>query len=293
MPSGQVGFVGLGRMGLPMVRRLAERFRVLAYDVSPIPSGLINVEKCESIIDLGKCDTIFVMLPDQVAVKQALVEGELGRGMKEGTTILDCSTVAPEFSVATSSHFMKRQIQYIDSPISGGIKSAQAGSLSFMLGCDKAESQRLRHFLEPMGPRMFPLERRGRGSWAKLLNNYLLARNMRDLCRVYSCSQQGPGLGASLLHELLVASSGNCWSNEKYCPVPGIIQGAPSSLEYATGFTLKLMLKDLRLFSSSAASSSAGLRLEIEDVINEYEQAAKVFGDDKDFSILYQLYKQS
>jgi 3-hydroxyisobutyrate dehydrogenase len=145
-----------------------------------------------------------------------------------------------------------------------------------------------------MGRSVFPLQNRGSGSWAKLLNNFLLARNMRDLAKIYCCSSEEAKIEPKMLHDVLLGSSGNCWSNEFYCPVPDIVAASPSSNGYGSGFTLKLMLKDLRLLQESLAHGSSRelLTEDIQDVISDYERASAKYGDCEDFSIVYQLYAQ-
>jgi 3-hydroxyisobutyrate dehydrogenase-like beta-hydroxyacid dehydrogenase len=170
--------------------------------------------------------------------------------------------------------------------MSGGVVGASAGTLTFMLGCDDSQLPRAEAALKLMGKRIIPMGPPGSGLKAKLANNYLLALNNIATAEAMHMGVAW-GLDATALAGLINISTGKCWPSEVNNPVPGVVKTAPASRDYAGGFGVALMNKDLKL--ALKAVDDAGLRVElglkakeIYDAI-EASQALKT----KDFSVVY------
>merc|ERR1712002_1260236 len=98
------------------------------------------------------------------------------------------------------------------------------------------------------------------------------------------------GLDPKLLADIMGSSSGRCWSVDTYNPVPGVIEGVPSSNEYNGGFASELMLKDMRLCKKAAENCKAQIEL-AKHSIKTYETVCGGDMAGKDFSSVYQYIK--
>ncbi|MBR0164951.1 MAG: NAD(P)-dependent oxidoreductase [Lachnospiraceae bacterium] len=176
----QVGFIGLGTMGMPMAKN------ILKENGSLYASDLVE-EKKEEIRALGAtiasneeiaktCDVVFISMPT-VKADEIVVSGEDGliAHGKEGLWIVDTSTVGYQLSKAQSEEAAKKGIVYVDLPISGGAGRAADGDLSVMLGATKEESDKagLTPLLECISREVHYAGVRGGGVALKIINNML------------------------------------------------------------------------------------------------------------------------
>jgi 3-hydroxyisobutyrate dehydrogenase len=170
--------------------------------------------------------------------------------------------------------------------MSGGVVGATAGTLTFMLGADTSIVPRAEPILLRMGRRVLHCGTQGAGLSAKLANNYLLAINNIATAEAMNLGMRW-GLDPKVLAGVINVSTGKCWPSEVNNPVAGVVEGAPASRDYAGGFGVGLMRKDLRL--AMLAAEEAGARLELAD------KAAEVYGGaegeeackGRDFSVVY------
>lgn len=121
----QVGFIGVGRMGSCMLRNLSKKFEMLAFDMQKSNLETFkesqNITLCNSIDDLKNSSHVFLMLPDDLAVKKVCLDvNGLFSNIKKQSRIYDCSTISPKTSLQLSNIAKKHKIEYIDVPVSGG-----------------------------------------------------------------------------------------------------------------------------------------------------------------------------
>ena len=170
--------------------------------------------------------------------------------------------------------------------MSGGVVGAAAGTLTFMLGSPSGLVQRAEEVLLRMGRRVLHCGAQGTGLSAKLANNYLLALNNIATAEAMNLGMRW-GLDPEVLASVINASTGKCWPSEVNNPVKGVVEGAPASRDYAGGFGISLMRKDLGL--AVAAAEQAGARLELgqraKEVYGEAEKDERCKG--RDFSVIY------
>lgn len=172
--------------------------------------------------------------------------------------------------------------------MSGGVVGATAGTLTFMLGASPDAPglpERAENALLLMGKKVWHLGDQGAGLSGKLANNYLLAvanvataeaMNMGIRC----------GLDSKVLGQMINSSTGRCWSSEVNNPVPGVVATAPASRDYAGGFGVSLMKKDLRL--AVEAAEEAGTPLELASKVQHVYDSTEEAYRGKDFSVVYQ-----
>ena len=175
---------------------------------------------------------------------------------------------------------------FIDAPMSGGVVGADAGTLTFMLGCPEDLLPRATEVLLMMGKRALRMGEQGAGLKAKLANNYLLALNNIATAEAMSMGVKW-GLDPKVLADMINTSTGKCWPTEINNPVPGIIEGSPASKGYEGGFGLGLMRKDLGL--ALKACEAGKVRTALGDpAMKLYEAAEKdPRCKAKDFSVVY------
>jgi 3-hydroxyisobutyrate dehydrogenase len=192
-------------------------------------------------------DYVLSMLPagKHVAATYLGESGLLAR-LDSSTTVIDCSTIDAATAREVGEAAAAQGIGFMDSPVSGGVAAAAAGTLAFMCGGSAATFDKARLILKDMGRNIFHAGPAGAGQVAKGCNNMLLAIHMIGTCEALEMGARN-GLDPKVLSEIMLASSGRNWSLEVYNPYPGVMENAPASNGYKPGFMVDLMVKDLGL----------------------------------------------
>ncbi|UNK40945.1 3-hydroxyisobutyrate dehydrogenase (plasmid) [Shinella sp. H4-D48] len=256
-----IAFIGLGNMGAPMAGNLVKAgYTVTGFDVAPAARhnaaerGVRVVDSVNAVVD--GVDAVISMLPNAALVLD--VWTQLADIVRPGTLVIDSSTIDVES--ARAAHLLLPACVTVDAPVSGGTGGAEAGTLSFMLGGEADAIEAARPVLEPMAGRIIPCGAAGAGQAAKLCNNMLLGISMIGAAEAFVLGEK-LGLEHQALFDVLSTSSGQCWSVNTYCPVPGPVPTSPANRDYAPGFAGALMLKDLRLASQAATDCVAATPL--------------------------------
>jgi 3-hydroxyisobutyrate dehydrogenase len=254
-----IGFIGLGNMGGPMAKNLLKSGHTIhAFDLSQAAlEEVVNAggvaasaaaEACE------KAEVVISMLPAGKHVQSVFLrEDGLLAQLAEGVLVLDASTIDAGTAREVGSAAAERGIDFMDTPVSGGVAAAQAGTLAFMCGGSAEAFARARPILEAMGNRekIFHAGPAGAGQVAKAANNMLLAIHMIGTCEALSMGA-AHGLEPAVLSDIMKASSGDNWSLQVYNPWPNVMPDVPSSKDYQPGFMVDLMVKDLGLANEVA-----------------------------------------
>lgn len=245
-----IGFVGIGNMGSPMARNLIRAgWKVTVYDVdAPKMRGFAATDgagTASSLAELGKkSDVVITMLPDGHVVRRVVLGKESGddclvKGLAKGATIVDMSSSAPVGTRRLGEELRAYGISLIDAPVSGGVKGAVAGTMSIMIGGDKALAERLDPLLAAMGKRFY-VGSPGAGHAAKVLNNYVSAAGLLAAAEAVRVAEKF-GIDPQVLVNVVNASTGRNNSTEnKFAQF--ILNG-----KFNSGFALGLMAKDLAL----------------------------------------------
>ena len=257
----KIGFIGLGNMGLPMANNISKAgIEVNAFDLSE--KALIHAEnlgmsiKQDSKSVLEDIDALITMLPNGSSVEKIFLEDNLFEAINKRTLIIESSTISPETSKKISTIAKNHGISMLDAPVSGGVKGAELGNLTFIVGGSQADLEKGLSLFEIMGDKIFYAGESGSGQIAKLCNNMLLAVHMCGTAETLALGVNN-GLDPVVLSEIMKNSSGGNWSLEKYNPYPGVMETAPASENYSGGFLNSLMLKDLKLASELALGSKS------------------------------------
>ncbi len=256
-----IAFLGLGNMGGPMAKNLlAAGHDLTVFDLVETACVALAAEGASvaaSAADAAKgADVIISMLPAGKHVASTFLgdDGLLAR-VSNDTLILDASTIDATTAREVGESAAAMGINFMDTPVSGGVAAAAAGTLAFMCGGTAEAFEQARLILEGMGSpeKIFHAGPAGAGQVAKAANNMLLAVHMIGTCEALAMGEAN-GLDPTVLSDIMKASSGDNWSLQVYNPWPNVMEGAPSSNNYQPGFMVDLMLKDLGLACEVADS---------------------------------------
>lgn len=258
----RIGFLGLGNMGGPMAANLVKAGHVVA-GFDPVPEARARLEsaggKAAGTIAeaVAGAEVVLSMLPEGRHVRDAyLGTGGVLDAAAPGTLLIDCSTIDVATARAVASAAAERGLSMLDAPVSGGVAGATAATLTFMVGGEEAAFDRARPILEAMGKAVIHAGPSGNGQAAKICNNMMLGIQMISVCEAMALAEK-LGLSHQTLFEIASKSSGQCWSLTSYCPVPGPVPASPANRGYRPGFTVAMMLKDLKLAQEAAQTVGA------------------------------------
>ena len=250
----KIGFIGLGNMGAPMAQRLAEAgHKIIGYDLlesamAALPKDMITLANDAPDAARGQ-DIVITMLPNGESL--AKVAAAVIPVMRQGSCLIDCSTVDVSTARTVAVKCKEANIQGLDAPVSGGVVGAVSGTLTFMVGGSATSFAIGSQLFEIMGQRAIHCGEAGAGQAAKICNNMILGVSMIATCEAFALADD-LALDRQKLFDVVSTSSGNNWSMSTYCPAPGVGPKSPSDNHYAPGFSAALMLKDLHLSQQAA-----------------------------------------
>ena len=290
-----IGFIGLGNMGLPMaINLLKAGHHVTGFDLVRNQLDAFAAaggQVAESANATAKdADVLITMLPASKHV-EGLYLGDAGllAHANPKTLLVDCSTISPQVAQAVASAAKAKGFAMVDAPVSGGTAGAQAGTLTFMVGGENSVVEWIRPILEKMGKNIFHAGGSGAGQTVKVCNNMLLGIQMLGTCEALRLGIAN-GLDPKVLSDIMSKSSGRNWALELYNPCPGVMENVPSSKGYAGGFGVDLMLKDMGLATENAQDLDASVPLG--KLAQElYEAHSKAGNGQLDFSSVFHLKK--
>ena len=286
----KTGFVGLGAMGLPMARNLADA----GHDVSVHDIDAGNLERAcahdriaatASIADVARAaDVIFTCLPDNAVVEAAyLGEGGIGEGLSAGKITVDCSTIGPEVTRRIAEAFAARDIHHVDASMLGSVPQAETGEIGFVVGGERQAVERIDPLLGILGRFTKYAGPPGSGNRIKLIHQALVATNAAIVAEAMElCNATDTDLDC--FYDVVCNGGGMAYSRYFENRIPRMRGGDFSPL-----FMLKFMLKDARLAGAVAAES--GYRTPVLDqVVSLFEEADAAGWGGEDFSAIAHLY---
>jgi 3-hydroxyisobutyrate dehydrogenase len=242
-----VGFIGLGQMGVPMVRNLLRaEFPVLGFDLNPhAAAGLADAPgfsaAASSQLVAQDCAVLILMLPDSAAVDRMLWHGDSGlaRRLARGNVVIDMGSSDPVRSRDNHAKLAALGIAFVDAPVSGGRKRALDGSLSIMIGGDKPAVAQVRPILQALGKTLVHVGSAGAGHAVKALNNYVSAAGLLAVCEALVAAEKF-GIDPHLVNQVFNASTGKNNTTENK------VENFMLPQNFTSGFALALMHKDLQ-----------------------------------------------
>jgi len=280
-----IGFIGLGKMGFPMARRLVEAgHAVTVYDLrKEAVDGLValGAQAAGSVREVAdRVETVMASLPTPDIV-QAVAVGK--GGLIEGNRVrrfVDLSTTGSAMAQQIFAALKEREITQIDSPVSGGVSGAEKGTLAVMVSGPRDEAMALQPVLSVIGKFFFVGERPGAGQTMKLCNNVLSAAAMAATTEAIVTGVKA-GLDPRIMIDVINAGSGRNTATESKFP-KNIV---PRTFDL--GFTNGLMMKDVKLFLSEA--EALGVPVEVAHAVARLlQQACSEIGADADLTTIVQ-----
>lgn len=259
-----IAWIGLGHMGGPMSGNLvAAGHDVRGVDPDPTCRAAATehgVQVVDTIAEaVAGADAVFTSLPRGEHVREVLGgEGGVWATAPTSALLLDTSTVDVETSRFCHEASVERGFRFVDSPVSGGIAGAHAGTLTFMLGGDEDAVVEATSLVEPMAGHVFAVGGPTMGIAAKLANNLML---FVSLLGVAEGSQLAAhlGLDAATFFRVASVSSGDSWPLRTWYPVPGVVETSPANRNFDATFSTVLAEKDLSF--AVAAGDDARLHM--------------------------------
>ena len=292
--SEKIAFVGIGNMGLPMAKNLMNSGKkVKVFDVS---SSMIdkakkeNLSVAENIDSLIEQDLSFfiTMLPEGKNSEEVyLGKNGIIKKVPKNCLLIDCSTIDIETSIKIGKKAQEEKIKMIDAPVSGGVMGAKNATLNIMVGGSKEAFEIALPILNIMGKNIFHAGEMGCGNGAKICNNMSLGITMIAASESLMLAKR-LNIDIKKVHEIMKNASGNSWPISVYPPVPGLIEGTPSSNNYRPGFSTAMMTKDLKLANIISKSVKAKTPLG-EMALKIYEDFCEKGYSNTDFSAISKL----
>src|SRR6202162_3794812 len=277
----EIGFIGLGKMGFPMARRLVEAgHQLTVFDTRKeavdrlVALGAQAAASPKDIADRG--ETVMASLPSlQASLEVATGAGGVIEG-KKVKRFVDLSTVGSHMAVRIHDLLAKKNIVQFDGPVSGGVGGAQKGTLAVMVSGPKADFEAIKPALEVIGRVFLIGEKPGAGQTMKLANNFLSATAMVATSEAVVMGVKS-GLDPAVMIDVINAGSGlNTASRDKF---PRAV--LPRSFDF--GFATGLMVKDVRLCLEEM--KSLGLSMEVAEAVGRlWEVVIREMGAGSDFT---------
>lgn len=253
----KVGFIGLGTMGIPMVRNLIKAgFNVTVYNRTAskvekiLKEGASGAESPKEIA--AKNRVIITMVSDSPDVENVVL-GQNGviEGVKPDSVVIDMSTISPEVTRRIALQLSQKGCHMLDAPVSGGEQGAIDGTLSIMVGGEERILERCRPILEAMGKNIVHVGQNGMGQTVKLMNQVLVAGNLNAAVEaLVFAKKQGVDLEKAI--EAIEGGAAGSWQFANLAP--RIVRR-----DFRPGFKVGLMQKDLKLVMEAAGASRTPL----------------------------------
>ena len=280
-----IGFIGVGRMGFHMARRLVEAgHRLIVYDTRPeavdalVRRGAEAAASPRAVAD--QMETVMASLPTpDIVLKVATGDDGVIHG-KAVRCFVDLSTTGSRMAVRVHDALKARNIVQIDSPVSGGVGGAEKGTLAVMMSGPRAECDRLMPVMSVIGKPFFIGEKAGMGQTMKLANNMLSATAMAATSEAMVMGVKA-GLDPRIMLDVINSGTGRNTATEDKFP-KRVLPGT-----FNLGFTSGLMMKDVGLALSEA--KVLGVPMDIaEAVARALKLACEEVGPDKDVTTVVQ-----
>lgn len=284
MSTLHIGWVGLGKMGLPMAKHIKDAGyeltvynRTAAKEEELKQQGVATARTPAALIQ--QADVVFIMVSDDNAVREIFMGNEgLLKEKPANKIIVNCSTVSPAISKEMAALCKATGSDYIDAPVSGSVKQAQEAALVIMVGGEKDVFEKVKPVLEKIGKMVLYIGKHGEGNAAKLAVNTFLAIVTMGLAEAITFANEQ---GVRTEDFLTVINNGALAS--PYIKIKG---DAIQSDNFKAAFSLSHMAKDLKLAKEAGLTSPLGL-----NAYDIFQQAIDAYGEEDVMAVIKQVRK--
>ncbi|MCR5772192.1 MAG: 2-hydroxy-3-oxopropionate reductase [Butyrivibrio sp.] len=255
----KIGFIGLGIMGKPMSKNLLKA----GYELVVNNRSKAAVEElvaagatgADSAMEVAKqCDVIITMLPNSPQVREVcLGENGIIDGAKPGTIVIDMSSIDPVESKAIGAELIKKGVEMMDAPVSGGEPKAIDGTLSVMVGGTKENFDKYYDLLMAMAGSVVYVGDLGSGNVAKLANQVIVALNIAAVSEALTLAVKN-GADPELVYKAI--RGGLAGSTVLDAKAPMMM-----AHNFKPGFRIELHIKDLANAINAAHATDTALPL--------------------------------
>ncbi len=284
-----LGFVGLGRMGGPMSERLIDAgHSLVAFDKNAAAleaAAARGARVATSPADVAdQADIVLLSLPMPAIVEQVSLGADGVRAGSRAKVLIDLSTTGPGVATRVAAGLAERGIQWVDSPVSGGIAGAMGGTLAVMVSCPTPTFEAIAPILRTFGKLFHVGEKAGLAQVAKLGNNLLAASALVVTSEALAMGVKA-GINPRVMIDIINASSGRNSATQDKFP-KSVLTGT-----FDFGFATGLSYKDVRLCVDEA--ESLGVPMIVGAAVREMLAVTQAkYGADSDFTVVAKLLEE-
>ena len=280
-----IGFIGLGIMGKPMVLNLLKAgfsVSVLEKSAAAKEVELFGAKLCASPRLLAEsADTIITMLPDSPEVESVLFGDEgISGTMKEGQVFIDMSTISPLMAHKIHAELSKIGVDALDAPVSGGQVGAEAATLSIMVGGSSEAFNKALPIFQAMGKNIVHIGEAGAGQITKACNQMIVGMTIQAVSEAFTLANQA-GVDLEKMREVLLGG----FAQSRILDLHGqrIIDR-----NFKPGFKIKLHNKDMNIALETGKALNVDL-LGTAQVAQQMKKAVEAGNGELDHSSLVLL----
>ncbi|WP_198244282.1 NAD(P)-dependent oxidoreductase [methane-oxidizing endosymbiont of Gigantopelta aegis] len=280
----QAGMIGLGAMGIGMASNLARAgFLQGVYNrTQDKAEKWAKTLACHHYVNISElaadCDVVFLCISTDTDVL-SVVE-QIQQAAKPGTIVVDMSTVSVKTARKAAAVLAKKQISFLDAPVSGGVEGAKNAKLMMMVGGDEDVLDKVKPLLMAMSQRIAYMGPTGSGQATKAVNQIMAAGINQAVTEALSFGQT-QGLDMDKVIDVISGGAAGNWFLQHRGPT--MIKNS-----FKPGFKVALHHKDLTICRQMAKQQELTLPL-LEKTLQDYQDLiAQGFGEE-DISALYRL----
>jgi 2-hydroxy-3-oxopropionate reductase len=284
----KIGFIGLGIMGKPMSRNLLKAgYPLVVYDIVPAAVEEVvgaGAEKGASPKDVAaKTDVIITMLPNSPHVKEVVL-GKDGiiEAARPGSILIDMSSIAPLVSREVAARLAEKKIRMLDAPVSGGEPKAIDGTMSIMVGGNKADFEEFLPLMKALGSSVVLCGEIGAGNVTKLANQIIVAANIAAVSEALVLATKA-GVNPDLVYQAIRGGLAGSTVLDAKAPLM-------MDRKFKPGFRINLHIKDLNNVLDTARGIAAPTPLS--SAVMAMMQSLKEELGDSDHSALVRYYER-
>ncbi|MFH5183913.1 NAD(P)-dependent oxidoreductase [Paenibacillus sp. TAB 01] len=270
----RVAFLGLGAMGLPMARNLAQAGFQLHVTVHRDPAPAESLRKLGAEVHTSPAqaaeaaDAIVSILPEDKQMRQVLLAEELLAAVRPGMLLLEMTSGSSGVMKEVADAYLAKQALVLDAPVSGGTIGAEKGTLTVMAGGNGDALRTAQPLLNAMAQTVHTVGGIGAGKAVKAINQMMAAVDMLAASEAIALSER-LGVGLEALQKVIGSSSGGSWMFANKAE-------AIASRSFQPGFKLNLMKKDIGIALQEGAGQPLPLATQ---ALQLYEMAAQENGE--------------
>lgn len=275
MTKPQIGFIGLGIMGHPMASNILQAgYPLTVYNRTRSKTDELvsrGAKVSESPAQVAAVSEIVITIVSDSPDVEEVVAGSQGvlEGVQPGSIVVDMSTISPEVERDLNQKLSARKCTLLDAPVSGGDVGAKNATLAIMVGGDKEAFERVRPVLEVMGKSITHCGPVGCGQLTKLCNQILVSVTLLAVSEALVFARKS-GLDAQIMVDAVKGGAAGSWQLAN-------LGTRIVARDFAPGFMVDLVQKDLRIILAMA--ESAGAALPATAVVHQLFRSAQVHGD--------------